>query len=442
MTRVVIAGGGLAGLVTARHLAAAGVDVTVFEQAETVGGRVRSVERDGFVFDRGFQVLLDAYPAARRELDYDDLELRRFPPGAIVGRSDGRSLLADPLREPTKLSDALFSDVLTLSDTFRVLLLRRELAKTPDGELFAGERATIRDGLADRGFSERFIENFAAPFYGGITLDRSLQTDWDVFRYTFKMLATGHAAVPATGMAAIPEQLASTARSAGATIETGQSVAAIEATAGEVSVDLGSETVTADGAVVATDPKTAGELTGVESIPADSVGCTTQFYALPADQDLDVEGRLLLNATDAAPNVVVPHSAVAPEYAPAGEALVSATFLHGDAARATGGPAELSPSELAAKTHAALSRWFPERTFDALEPVHVERVPFAQFAQPPGFRESLPEPDAPDGPIVLAGEYTQWSSIQGALESGRLAAGAIESELPGYRSGRPESTRG
>ena len=101
MTRVVIAGGGLAGLVAARHLAAAGRDVTVFEREADVGGRVRSRERDGFVFDRGFQVLLDAYPAARRELDYDDLKLRRFPPGALVGRSDGRSLLADPLREPS-----------------------------------------------------------------------------------------------------------------------------------------------------------------------------------------------------------------------------------------------------------------------------------------------------------------------------------------------------
>ena len=87
-SRVVVGGGGLAGLVAARRLAEAGFDVTLFERDPDVGGRVRSTHADGFTFDRGFQVLFTAYPAAKRELDYGALDLRAFSPGAVVCRDD------------------------------------------------------------------------------------------------------------------------------------------------------------------------------------------------------------------------------------------------------------------------------------------------------------------------------------------------------------------
>jgi predicted NAD/FAD-dependent oxidoreductase len=106
-------------------------------------------------------------------------------------------------------------------------------------------------------------------------------------------------------------------------------------------------------------------------------------------------------------------SAVAPEYAPEGRELYSATFL---------GEPDDSDEELAQSVRAAMGSWYPETSTDSLELLRTDRVPLAQFAQPPGFRAGLPEPDAPDGPVVLAGDYTRWSSIQGALESGKVAA--------------------
>jgi len=413
MTEYVVAGGGLAGLVAARHLAETGADVTVFETTERVGGRVRTDHEDGYTFDRGFQVLFSAYPAVKRELDVPALEPRPFTPGATIARPNHRSVLADPFRSPSAAPETLFNREVRLGDKLRLFALRRELAGVDPDTLLDGGGSTVRDYLASYGFSERFVERFAAPFYGGITLDRGLGTDSAVFEYTYKMLNDGEIFVPADGMQAMPEQLADGVRDAGATVETGRAVEAVDGADGEATVTVDGETVTADGVVVATDPGTAADLTGVEGVPTETLGCVTQYLALPTRKAPDMGRRIVLNAADDRPNTVAPMSAVAPEYAPDGMELYSATFL---------GDPDDEEAELAASVREALGSWYPEAGFSDLELLRTDRVPLAQFAQPPGFRSGLPDPDAPEGPVVLAGDYTRWSSIQGALESGRVAA--------------------
>ena len=100
MDRVAVVGGGLAGLVAARHLADAGLDVELFEARDEVGGRVRTDHADGFTLDLGFQVLLTAFPAVQRELDLRSLDLRAFTPGGTLVRPGERTTLSDPLRSP------------------------------------------------------------------------------------------------------------------------------------------------------------------------------------------------------------------------------------------------------------------------------------------------------------------------------------------------------
>ena len=441
--RIVVAGGGLAGLVAARHLAAGGLDVTLYERRETVGGRVRTVERNGYRFDRGFQVLFTAYPAVQRELELEALDLRRFAPGATIAGPEGRSTLADPLREPGTIPATLSNPVVSVGDALRLARLWWALRRTdPETLLDGGSDRTIRAYLDERGFSDRFVEAFVAPFYGGITLDRSLSTSSRVFEYTFRTLAAGEIAVPATGMGAIPRQLADRVREVGGTIETGVRVESVTAggdSSGTVTVATGTESIDADAVIVATDPPTARDLTGVEAIPTDARGCVTQYYTLPAAVDLETDRRLLLNATETGPNHVVPHSAVAPTYAPDGTTLISATYLGGEGHRpsrrsgASRGAAERDDSELADLTRRTLASWYPDQRFDGLEPQYTERVPFAQFAQPPGFREQGPDIREPAGPVYLAGDYTRWSSIQGAMESGRQAAKAVIDDLSGAR---------
>ncbi|WP_114577707.1 NAD(P)/FAD-dependent oxidoreductase [Saliphagus sp. LR7] len=413
--QVAVVGGGLAGLVAARHLAAAGGDVTCYERADRVGGRVRTETREGYRFDRGFQVLFTAYPAVQRELDLAALDLRRFSPGATLARPGQRSTLADPLRSPKRFPATLFNTEVTVGDKLRVLALRSRLARTEFDELFSGPDRSIAESLRDRGFSERFLENFVAPFYGGITLDRSLSTSGHVFEYTFKALSAGSIAVPAAGMGAIPEQLAERAREAGCEIEIGREVTAVSSDGeGARITTADGDDVGADAVVVAADPPTARSLTGVRSIPTEARSSVTQYYELGAD--LDTGRRLVVNLEAEGPNHVAPTTAVAPEYAPGETTMVSATFL---------GEPEASDEELAERGRRALESWFPARRFDGFDLRSTVRVPFAQFDQPPGFREGLPGPRTPDGPVYLAGDYTRWSSIQGAMESGREAARAV-----------------
>jgi phytoene dehydrogenase-like protein len=418
MSDIVVVGGGLAGLTAAKQLG----DATVFEREDTVGGRVRSTREDGYTFDRGFQVLFTAYPAVRRELDLDALSLRYFSPGATIARPNRRSVLADPLGDPRSAFETLFNREVRTADKLRLFALQRELAGTDTEEIMRPDTPdrTIEEYLGDYGFSTAFVESFAAPFYGGITLDRSLSVDARVFQYTFKMLAEGKSAVPAEGMGAITAQLAEHARDAGATIETGATVEGVDADDDGVTVTVGGETVDADAAVVATDPKTARELTGVESIPTGAKSCVTQYYTLPTHAELDTGRKLLLNAADDRPNQIAPLSAVAEEYAPAGEQLLSATYL---------GTTDESDEDLAERTRRVLTSWYPERDFGALELRHTDRVEFAQFPQPPGFLSGLPDVDAPDGNVFLAGDFTRWCSIQGAMESGRDAAAAVRERL-------------
>jgi phytoene dehydrogenase-like protein len=419
MTRVAVVGAGLAGLVAARRLAESGVDVELLEREPSVGGRVRTVHEDGFTLDRGFQVLFTAYPAARRELEYEALSLRRFTPGAVLARPGHRSVLSDPLRAPGSAVETLLNRDVRFADKLRTFALQRELRHRDPDAILDAEDATIESYLAEHGFSKRYVENFAAPFYGGITLDRSLGTSSAVFEYTFKMLSAGDIAVPADGMGAISDQLADRAVAAGATVRTSVPVDGLDRSGDGVTLATPDGEVHADACIVATDPRTAGDLTGVAT-PDAARGCVTQYFSLPEHVDLATGKRLVLNTADARPNQVVPLSSVAPEYAPEGEQLLSATFL--------GTPSD-DDRTLAAAVREALESWYPARRFVELDLLHTDRIEFAQFEQPPGFRRSLPAPDDPEGPVVLAGDYTGWSSINAALDSGRVAAETVETHL-------------
>lgn len=205
---VVVVGGGLAGLACALHLSEAGVSVRLLEASDGVGGRVRTDVVEGFRLDRGFQVLLTAYPETRRVLDYEALELRPFLPGALV-RRDGRfHELSDPWRRPSRVLLVLLSGVGTFADRLRVARYRARVLAGSLGDLFLRPETTALERLRNEGFSDTMIDAFFRPFFGGVLLDRGLAASSRMLDFVFRMMAAGDTALPAAGMGAIPEQIA------------------------------------------------------------------------------------------------------------------------------------------------------------------------------------------------------------------------------------------
>ena len=207
--RFIIIGGGVAGLIAAQTLEAAGHAPVLLEAGDAVGGRLRTDEVDGFRLDRGFQVLLTDYPEVKRYLDLKALGVEKFRPGAHVHLRQQHFRFADPLREPAQLFRSALSPVGTLQDKIRLAQLGFKLLRLSPEECFRGyeEQSTI-DYIWDYGFSEQIVERFFRPFFGGIFLEQKLLTPAAMFRYILKMFAQGSAVLPAQGIEAVPRQLA------------------------------------------------------------------------------------------------------------------------------------------------------------------------------------------------------------------------------------------
>ncbi len=408
--KVIVVGAGLAGLTCAKVLAENDVGVVLFEASDGVGGRVRTDERNGFLFDRGFQVYFTAYPAARRHLDHGKLDLRKFDPGAVVCRGRNKSVLSDPRRDLSAILPSVLSDAATFGDKLRTLGLAFDV-NSIEAEAVSevpGEDSSSLEYLRGFSFSEKFIDEFFRPFYGGIFLDRSLGTSARVLRFTFKMLANGATAVPSRGMGEIPKQLASHLPEG--VVNLNSPVEKLLHEGERVSgVEVAGEEHEADAVVVATDAPVAGGLAG-EMTPNGSLGQLCIYYA-----GGNIGGKKIsLNAEDGGfLNNVVQISNISESYAPDGQDLVCAVAL---------GNMDLPDEEVYRLGVEDITRWYPMAD---LRPLAVYRIPYAQFSQPPGIHRRLPRNQASTTGLVLAGEYTEDSSINGSMLSGEKAAGEV-----------------
>ena len=194
---VVIVGAGLAGLTAARVLNQRGIDTLILESSDDVGGRVRSDNVDGFILDRGFQVLLTAYPEIHRHLDIDALNLKFFEPGAIVWKGGRGHIVSDPFRRPGTFASTALAPIGTLGDKLRIAKMRATLKSASPQDLLRAEDIPTVDALRNMGFSDVMVKSFFTSLVGGIQLDPKLQTSRRMFDMIFRTLATGDTAVPA-----------------------------------------------------------------------------------------------------------------------------------------------------------------------------------------------------------------------------------------------------
>ncbi len=411
---VAIVGGGLAGLCAARRLTEAGVDCSIYEASDRVGGRVATDMVDGFLLDRGFQVFLTSYPEARQVLDYEALELHEFLSGSLVRWSGRMYTVADPWRQPLEGMKSLFTPIMRLGDAPKLARLRLEaLERTRTGAPAEPDESTMRY-LKSLGLSSEVITRFVKPFFGGVFLDPDLATSRSLFDFVFAMFATGQATLPACGMAAIPEQL-----------RTGlpHDMVRLNSPVRRVrpgAVELGSgEEILASHIILATDATQAAVLSPIRP-RVTWHGCTTIYFA--AERPPFTEPVLVLNgdgpASGPVNHLAVP-SNVAPSYAPPGAALVSATVL--------GVPTDRE-SSLLEQVRQQLTGWFgpgvgtwrhlrTDRIAHALPAYRLSRAPNA------GTAERV------DETVFACGDYVENPSINGAMLSGRRAADQVLARL-------------
>jgi phytoene dehydrogenase-like protein len=401
----VIVGAGLAGLTCAKVLAGAGRPFVLLEASDRPGGRVVSDRtRDGFVLDRGFQVLLDSYPAARRHLDFAALGGGRFRSGAMfVGRGEPR-VLENPVRSPRAVFGALLGGILPVADQVRLAgLVMRVAAGAPHHDV------TTEEFLRSCGFSEEFFVRLARPFFGGVLLDPSLGTSARLFAGYLRRFVTGRALLPAAGMGGIGAQLASGLPRAA--VHYGRPVAGIlrerEAAAGVVMED-GSR-VRGDHIVLAVDEPAVCRLLG-KGRPRPALGTAVHYFCAarpfyrgawlclpPRREESPVLHAALVSNVS---------SALAPE----GSHLWSVTVCpeHPRAADA----------EFVAREVAAWFRADPA----ALVPVDFVRVPYAVPGQPPGCADRPPSWGALPAKLTVAGDAVAGASIEAVMAGGETAA--------------------
>ncbi len=408
---VLIVGGGLAGLACARELRAAGVGSLVLEAGDGVGGRVRTDVHEGFRLDRGFQVILEAYPECRRVLDYDALDLRPFFPGAEIWTGRGFTRFADPFRRPQDALQTLASSVGSVGDKLKIARLRKEVLAGPPESLLEGPGRSVLEDLQGVGFTPGMIQGFFRPFFGGVLLNPRLSDSSRIFRYIFRMFSEGNISVPARGMGEIPAQLARLLPEEAVRLRSRVAKVA----PGRVFLE-GGEELRGRAVVVATEGPEAARLLEEVAKPS-SKAVTCLYFEAP---EPPVQGPMLvLDGEGKGPvNNLAVLSQVSPGYAPEGKHLVSVSCLGRSRKEA----------ELQAAVRTQMGGWFGPQVQEWRH-LRTYRIAHAQPGQEPWILDP-PERSVHLGPgLFVCGDHRETASLQGALHSGRRAAEAVLGEL-------------
>jgi len=381
-SEVVVVGVGLAGLNAAIYLEAAGVDVTVIESSDRPGGRVASDVIDGFICDRGFQLINARYPALQELNVLKELDFVEAPRVIEVSLGDRRHVIGDPRQVPwTALNKA------TGTIPEKIALLRFIAGRPKPGQ-------SIGHALRSTGTC---YERVLRPFLQGVFLTDPDNVDAAYGHSIIKSFVNGKPGVPRNGVGELPKALAKRISN----IVYNTRVDGIDQT----SVHTNNGTYTAGKILIATDATTATQLLGLTEVPR-MAGCITWYHAVsenPSGND-----RLIVDGQRRGPiiNSVV-MSDISSSYAPNGHHLISTTT-------------DLNVTESDVRRHLAILwgtsthewQFIAKYEIPAALPIHNVGRELSQTMRISDHH-------------FVAGDHRTVPSQQGALFSGRLAAQLI-----------------
>lgn len=379
---VLIIGAGLAGLSAAISLQEAGRDVQIIESSDRPGGRVTSDIIDGFICDRGFQLVNANYPALQSLDVIKEIDFIRAPRVIEVSLGNDRRALGDPRVAPWTALDKATG---TIPEKLSLL---RFLASTPK------ENQSVEDALKTSG---SVYVRALRPFLQGVFLTDPKNVDARYGQSIIKSFVTGAIGVPRKGVAELSKALASRVRS----ITYGVQANSLEGKVIKTSVgDFNAATV-----IVATDATTATQLLGLAEVPR-MAGCITWYHAVTNNPSGN--GRLVVDGQNRGPiinSIVI--SDISSSYAPLGQHLVSTTT-------------DLGATESDVRRH--LSLMWGMSTHD-WQLIAKYEIPAALPIQNVG--RALTQTVKVSENVFVVGDHRAVPSQQGALFSGRLAAELI-----------------